>query len=81
MEGGIDYCRRKVNLVRDKMEQLSSLIKQRQVGRAQRPAAAAACAARCSSRHSSLTIVGLNEICLCLLLWACCFIFERGHPS
>ncbi|KAL4428154.1 hypothetical protein ABPG75_002243 [Micractinium tetrahymenae] len=33
--GGIDYCRRKVNLVRDKMEQLSALIKQQQEALAQ----------------------------------------------
>ena len=30
MEGGIDYCRRKVLLVRDKVEQLAALVKQRQ---------------------------------------------------
>ncbi|PSC75447.1 prefoldin subunit 5 [Micractinium conductrix] len=28
--GGVDYCRRKVHLVKDKMEQLSQLIKARQ---------------------------------------------------
>ena len=33
--GGIDYCRRKVLLVRDKVEQLASLVKQRQAALAQ----------------------------------------------
>ncbi|KAL6778547.1 PFD5 [Auxenochlorella protothecoides x Auxenochlorella symbiontica] len=35
LEGGIDYCRRKVLLVRDKTEQLSQLIKSRQTALAQ----------------------------------------------
>ncbi|PRW44299.1 prefoldin subunit 5 [Chlorella sorokiniana] len=35
IEGGVDYCRRKVLFVKDKLEQLSQLVKQRQAMLAQ----------------------------------------------
>lgn len=64
--GGIDYCRRKVNLVRDKMEQLSALIKQRQVGEGRRRRGC--CRLRCPAGFDPIrpfVSMGLIKRCLC----------------